>query len=121
MRFHNPIGKATTVLVLLAFILTSCSSYKMINRQSETLRTEIKAGDSVKIESYDGGRLQFKVVANIADSLYGKTQHIAFDQIAKIEKKKGDVVKTSIVVLLGGAVVLLVVGSTTLDYGPPLE
>jgi len=118
MRFHDLIGKAITVFVLLAFILTSCSSYKSIHRQAEPLRTELKAGDFVRIATNDGRHIQFKIVAIRADSLFGEKQQIAFDEIAKIERKKRDTVKTVIAVVLEGTVLFFVIGLIALASDP---
>lgn len=82
------------------------------------MRTELKTGDFVRIATNDGRHLQFKIVAIRADSLFGEKQQIAFDEIAKIEKKKGDAAKTVIAVVLGGAVLFFVIGLIALASGP---
>jgi hypothetical protein len=101
MHLNNPLGKALTVFVMLAFILASCTSYKLINRQPEALHTELDIGDSVKIVTKDGRHLQFQIVEIRADSLFSEQHQIAFGEIVKIEKQKVDAAKTTGAVLLG--------------------
>jgi hypothetical protein len=108
MRLNNPVGKTLIVFVLLVFILASCTSYKIINRQPEALHTELDIGDSVKIVTKDGRHLQFQILDIRADSVFSEKQAIAFGEILKIEKQKVGAAKTTGAVILGAVGVLAV-------------
>jgi len=108
MRFNNHLGKIVTAFVLSAFILTSCTSHHLISPQAESLHHGLNAGDTVRIVTKDGRHVQFKIVEIKADSIFSQKQHIAFGEIAKIEKQKVNAAKTTGAVILGAVGVLAI-------------
>jgi predicted ABC-class ATPase len=66
--------------------LTSCASYTIIKLEPEALHKKLKIGDAVKIMTKDGKHSQFRIIQIEADSLFGRHQTMAFNDIAEIKK-----------------------------------
>jgi hypothetical protein len=108
MRFNNHLGRTLVVFVALAFSLTACTSQHLINPQPQSLHDKLNAGDTVRLVTKDGRHVQFKIVEIRSDSIFSQKQHIAFGEIAKIEKQQVDAAATTGVVILGAAGVMAV-------------
>jgi len=103
MARYSPVLKTIIVGLLLAFVLSSCRTYKMINPQTE----ELKVGDSVHIVTKNGQHAYFELQAVIQDTLYGDNVQVSLGEVAKIEKKKIDAASTILAAVLAAPVAFL--------------
>ena len=109
--------RSLSLTCLLAVIMAAsgCKTYTPISKAgspqftSERVAENLKAGDTVKIITKDGKELKFKVEQIGAETISGEKQSVAFQEIARLEKRKVSAGKTTALGLgvLGTVAVIL--------------
>jgi len=107
---NSLVGKAFTLLIMITFLFsTSCTSMRVIESQPETIQSELKKGDVVRVVTEDGRDLNFKIVEIDTVAITGEDQKVLFSEITKLEIKQPDAGKTVISILLIGGIVFVAV------------
>ena len=111
-KFFHKFNKNIVPLLISAFFLTSCISYKIVNKNKMTFienykEKRILAGDEIKVTKSDGQIFILKYIDITNEILIAETQErkagfrrdrelrIPLDQITKIEKREFDGSKTA--------------------------
>ena len=85
----------TSAVLIMCLLVSSCTSLKVV-QISDTITSDIHAGDRVKIVTKDGRDVEFKVVSVTSESVTGYNQQvIRFSDIAKSEKEELSALKTA--------------------------
>lgn len=102
----------TSAVLIMCLLVSSCTSLKVV-QISDTITSDIHAGDRVKIVTKDGRDVEFKVVSVTSESVTGYNQQvIRFSDIAKSEKEELGALKTAGLtggIVLGLAALFLVI------------
>lgn len=102
----------TSAVLIMCLLVSSCTSLKVV-QISDTITSDIHAGDRVKIVTKDGRDVEFKVVSVTSESVTGYNQQvIRFSDIAKLEKEELSALKTAGLtggIVLGLAALFLVI------------
>jgi hypothetical protein len=108
-----------SLVIVFAFMLVSCTSYKAI--QVPAIESQLKEGDIVRVVTTDGRDLKFKITGITSDAVAGENQRILFKEIITLEKREVSTAKTTglaagiLAVLALGVIVLICAQSLLSD------
>ncbi len=109
---------------LLSVTLIGCTSARPLSFDSPAhLREQIQPGDTVKVTTYDGRKLKFKVTEITDEAIAGKDVAVAISEIRTIEQveisgRKTTIfgLSTAVVVILVGGIIALAVALSQADF-----
>lgn len=82
-----PLGRVAGSLAL-AFLLSACSSWQMVDPNPRTIRDTVVPGDTVRITTEDGVQHEFVVEGyEEGKTIYGEGTRIEFEDIREFRRK----------------------------------
>ena len=102
-----------TLAVLACLSMTGCYSLQRIDSDPGPLQQMlregrlVKAGDTVRVRTSDGGTHRFRLVAMDQETLQSRSERIPIDQVVECEREEFSLART---LLLGAGLVVAIVG-----------
>ena len=104
----------TSAVLVMCLLMWSCTSLKVVPL-SDTITSDLHAGDRVKTVTTDGRDVALKVVSVTSEDVTGDNQQvIRFSDVAKLEKEELSALKTAGLtggIVLGLAALLLIIAA----------
>jgi len=75
------------IFLILAFIVSSCASHKVVESNPSDIQSSVNIGDTVYITTNDNREIEFKVIAINSIAIIGEYEAIPYGDIQTIEIK----------------------------------
>lgn len=105
-------NRGMAVVLTVALLFTSCTSYSRSVNLTENLYNGLKPGDTVRVTTKTGRTVELKITTIDAEAIVGTEQRIPLSEVATIEKQEISTAKTiglvALLALIAGIIAVVI-------------